>query len=62
MNLLEQDNDHKLVAPSPVIPFNDPTLHFVNAGMNQFKAVLQARKHNSECRYEDGNREFLWEG
>ena len=50
MNLLEQGNDHKLVAPSPVIPFNDPTLHFVNAGMNQFKAVLQARKHNSECR------------
>ncbi|MCP4182388.1 MAG: alanine--tRNA ligase [Hyphomicrobiales bacterium] len=33
-------NDHEIVASSPLVPHNDPTLMFVNAGMVQFKNVF----------------------
>ncbi|MDD5543373.1 MAG: alanine--tRNA ligase [Acidobacteriia bacterium] len=33
-------NGHKVVKSSPLLPANDPTLLFANAGMNQFKDVF----------------------
>jgi len=30
-----KENDHKFIKSSPVVPYNDPTIAFVNAGMCQ---------------------------
>jgi len=36
--------DHEIVSSSPLVPQNDPTLMFVNAGMVQFKDVFTGKE------------------
>src|SRR5882724_782461 len=35
-----EEHGHRVVKSSPLLPANDPTLFFANAGMNQFKDVF----------------------
>lgn len=39
-----KENDHTFIKSSPVVPYNDPTIAFVNAGMCQFKSVLLGQR------------------
>ena len=40
LDYFSRDHGHVLVPSSSLIPHNDPSLHFVNAGMNEFKDVF----------------------
>ena len=43
LNYFEK-NDHKVVHSSPLVPINDPTLMFVNAGMVPFKNYFEGKE------------------
>lgn len=45
-----ESKGHRFVRSSPLLPANDPTLLFANAGMNQFKDVFTGQEHRDYSR------------
>ena len=51
-----QTKDHTVVASSPLVPANDPTLLFTNAGMVQFKDVFLGKETRNYVRAASSQR------
>ncbi|MDD4848014.1 MAG: alanine--tRNA ligase-related protein, partial [Bacteroidales bacterium] len=47
---------HEIVASAPMVVKNDPTLMFINAGMNQFKDIFLGNRKPNSLRVTDSQK------